>query len=308
MSYFQAFLSDKFVNIQIKDNFIISDDNSVQFEIEKEINNRFFKIKNNEDFWLFISYDRQLAWFSDLTKSYRSLCIKDYKNSIENKCIYIVDKGDKKYLNYRVGRAGSTSILTSFYKEQNDRKEEVDNVYCRMRIKNVVNHFEDLDENFNKDEYLKFFIYRDPIQYFRSQLFFLINQGHSLAKVPGQFRKYIETNNFYFQWLYTVYELNNLFNNRDEFHITQQYYILNDFDKNDISIDYMVSLNDISIFFDKVLQVPYFVSIINKRRDEQTLDKILSKEQIDMIQNVNKCDYQLFETYKDKLFELNDTY
>lgn len=298
MKYFDVFFNDAVYNVYIENNVICSDNRDIYFEIEKQLNDRFFKLKQFENTWLFISYDYKLAWIVDINTSYRSLCRKAYYHSIENKAIYLLDIDQYKYLNYRIGRAGSMSILTSFNRIAYEKKKDQNT----NKTNDVVTWFDNLPKDFNKNDYIKFLIYRDPTEYFTSQLYFLINQKHSLNKIPLKFRKHIENNNLYFQWLITVYELNCLFKTRDEFHITQQYFMLNDFEKENINIDYIVDLKDIRSFFDNVLKIPYQVSIVRERSKDQTLDKILTDDQIELIKKFNTYDYQLFEIFKDKKY------
>lgn len=273
---------------------------SKSYQIEKVLVDGLVYKLMNSDCYIICSRDRTLWWFINNQTQYFSGTKKATSDIYESGGA-LVDRNIKA-LNFRTSKTGSTSVYNSF------RLDVCGDEYMGSGwpwIKEIWLTKQEL-QKINLDDYFKFIIYRDPIDRLYSQLAFV----YSFYKFPYPVAI---RNNFFInfdtfkKYAFTVLEVNQFFECRDEFHISHQKFLIN-FSYPNAPLDCICMIQDIERFFTDKLKIKFSYRLVGGKNRKERLDMysnfILTDYESNVLcPSVLKADFQLLEENKDKIYE-----
>lgn len=267
------------------------------YVVEKCYNGKFFKLLNC-NCWIMTTKNNSLWWFSDLDKCYFSGSPKQLTSIYESPGVFVNDNINA--LCYRTSKTGSSAIYQTFQKDIYDIPASfiMNDWKYRPRMWKTKNEYDKLDKN----KYLNFFVYRDPLSRLMSQLYYIQSGAKNLY--PPIIRDMIMLNvdsSKYIDYILAVMEINQINGTRDEYHVSHQQYLIDMTDKNPV-INYMVNIKSLKTFVEDVLKIEFIYAVTGGKNDKYSLD-MFSDDELEYMKSVTKCDYDLFEKYKGKLYE-----
>lgn len=280
----------------------------VELYIDKVINDSFFEFTTHRG-WKAYGFFNELKniWCvtetipkeEKLTNSLMSTCWTHRKRSgiYENKIALIDANGVA--MNYRIPRNASTAVVNSLAKTQKGFKVSEFIPWPNASNKIVVK-LEDINNEIH-DNRKKFFVYRDPVKRLLSYSWMILKMRwlrSSKYHTPIVEKMYPNLNDTVYMLL-KVIEANTIFNLEDEYHLNTQAYTINAL--GDVRVDYMVDIKDIKQFFENELKIEFVYKTTTKPNDIYKVED-LSDKQIEEINRVLKCDTDLFNKFKDKLY------
>lgn len=304
-----VFIRNQLKSYKIEGNdFIPVDVTGVKLHTENIVDDKFFEFSTNKGHKAYgFFHDKNDTWIVTETpeKNYKFTtstmagCWTHRKRAgIYEEPIALIDTLGKA-MNYRIPRNGSTAIVNTFANTIPGHHISSVVPWPSCQGKLVVKK-----DNINNTEHenrKKFFVWRDPVDRLLSYIWMILEMRwirgskYHIKMVEKFYPNFKDALSMFLK----VIEINNIFGLEDEYHLNTQAYTMNAL--GDVPVDYMVKIEDIKQFTTEVLDLEFIYKTTTKPNNIYKSSE-LTDEEISEINRVLKCDFDLFDKYKDKLY------